>query len=163
MNEKIIVNGYYFNAEGQILLSCATDSVNSICVKKPRWDKEKWSPVPRGPTSACCPPHPCSAKPLQSCSWFTWPKDGGGGGRPTELLAEPINGKTQALIDFSDPGDGLAEGKVGRVVCAATLIAVSEEVAVRILCARGTLITFHPTFFRLISILRGLCRLQCAH
>lgn len=90
-------------------------------------------------------------------------RGGGGGGRPTELLAEPINGKTQALIDFSDPGDGLAEGKVGRVVCVATLIAVSEEVAVRILCARGTLITFHPTFFRLISILRGLCRLQCAH
>lgn len=46
MNEKIIVNGYYFNAEGQILLSCETDSANSVCVKEPHWDQEKWSLLP---------------------------------------------------------------------------------------------------------------------
>lgn len=118
MNEKIVVNGYYFNAEGQILLSCATDSVNSICVKESRWDKKKWSPLPWGPTFARCPPHPCSAKPLQFCTWFTWPKNKGDW--PIELLTEPINGKRKALIDVIDLGDGLAE-KVGRVVCACDL------------------------------------------
>jgi len=43
------------------------------------------------------------------------------------------------------------------------LITFSEEVAVCILCAHGALITFHPTFFRLINTLAGLCRLQCVH
>lgn len=46
VNEKITVNGYYFNAGGQILLSCETDSANSICAKEPHWDKEKWSLLP---------------------------------------------------------------------------------------------------------------------
>lgn len=45
----------------------------------------------------------------------------------------------------------------------AILITVSEEIAVCILHARGTLITVYSTFFRLISTLGGLCRLQCVH
>lgn len=147
MNEKIIVNGYYFNAEGKILLSCATDSVNSICVKEPHWDKEKWSPLLQGPTSAPCQPSPHSEKPLQFCSCFLWPKDNGLW--PTELHKEPINSNRKALIDISDLGDGPAGRKVGYVVHAAVLLTASEEVAGCILCAHGALITFHPTFSRL--------------
>lgn len=94
----------------------------------------------------CLLPAPSLLSKTSPVLQLVYVAEGRRGGWPTELLAEPINGKTQALIDFSDPGDGLAERKVGRVVCAAILTAVSEEVAVCILRARGTLITFHPTF-----------------
>lgn len=80
-----------------------------------------------------------------------------------ELLTEHINGNRKALIDIRALGDRSAERKVGHVVSAAILIAVSEEVAVCVLHDHGTLITFHPTFFRLINTLGGLCRLECAH
>lgn len=156
MNEKIIVNGYYLNAEGQILLSCATDSVNSICVKEPHRHEEKWRPLPRGPTSPPCPA-PCSAKPPQFCSCFPWPKDNGVW--PTELHKEPISSNRKALIDISDVSDRPAGRRLG---CTAVLTA-SEEVLGCFLRAHGTLITFHPTFFQitLISTLGGLHRLQC--
>lgn len=45
-----------------------------------------------------------------------WPKDKGVW--RTELLTEAVNGNRKALIDISDLGDGPAERRVGRVVCA---------------------------------------------
>lgn len=159
MNEKIVVNGYYFNAEGQILLSCATDSVNSICVKEPHWDKEKWSPLPRGPTSAHCPPHPCSAKPPSSAAGSCGRRITGLG--PQSFLQGLLVAIGRLSLTLAILVMGQQRGRLVAWFALAILMAVSKEVAVRILRAPGTLITFHPTFFRLTSTLGGLCRLQC--